>query len=43
MPNMAQILSQHNIKVNSSNNIKHTGGYNGNGGGGSALYCQAIA
>ena len=26
MPNMAQILSQHNIKVNSGNNIKHTVG-----------------
>ena len=42
MPNMAQMLNQHNTKVNSSNNIKHTGGYNGYRGGGSAL-CQAIA
>ena len=33
MPNMAQMLNQHNIKVNSSDNIKHTGGCNGHRGG----------
>ena len=29
MPNMAQMLNQHNTKVNSGNNSSHTGGCNG--------------
>ena len=33
MPNMAQMLNQHNTKVNSGNNNKHTGGCNGHRGG----------
>ena len=33
MPNMAQMLNQHNTKVNNGNNNKHTGGCNGHRGG----------